>query len=311
MTKRIIVAAALLTVLTASPGLADEMSTVRTLYGSAAYEEALALLEKVQSTDAPELVDQYKALCFLALGRPADAERALEVLAKRQPRFEFKEAEVSPRLIDLFQKVRQRTLPATLRAIYARGKASFDAKRFDEAAEQFRELASLAADGGLSESDAGGLRDLIELGEGFLALAEAEVAKATAAKAAAAKAAAAKAAAAVPPPVDPPAPSVQRILPYTAADQDVLPPVDLARPMPAWIPSNPLLRNASYRGVLEIVVNETGAVESALVTKSISPLYDSRLLEATAGWRFQPAMKDGKPVKFRKALEVVLRPSER
>jgi tetratricopeptide (TPR) repeat protein len=337
--KRVVIAAAFLAVISSAPARADELATVRTLYASAAYEEALALLDSVRSPDAPELIDQYKALCFLALGRPADAERTLETLVKRQPRFDFEEAEVSPRLIELFQTVRKRTLPAAVRAMYSKGKASFDAKRFEEATAQFKELISLSADSGLSESDAAGLRDVIELGEGFLGLAEVELVKIAAArraeaeKSAAAEAAVAPASPAVTTPsaaasaaafsaLDPLAPTAVAAGPdsapfalhppitYTSADEGIVPPVEVSRVMPRWVPGNPLLRSAKFRGVLEYVVDENGGVESATLVVPISPLYDSSLLEAASTWRFRPATKDGRPVRFRKRIEVVLQPSK-
>jgi hypothetical protein len=97
---------------------------------------------------------------------------------------------------------------------------------------------------------------------------------------------------------------------YTAADEGVVPPVEISRTMPRWVPGNPLLRSATFRGVLEFVVNEQGEVESAALAVPISPLYDSTLLDATTTWRYRPATKAGGPVKFRKRLEVVLQPTK-
>jgi tetratricopeptide (TPR) repeat protein len=310
MTKRALLAAACLMLLPSAWVHADELSTVRSLYASAAYEEALALLDKVRNPAEPAVIEQYKALCYLALGRSTDAERTLEGMLRQQPRFEFGEADVSPRLTEMFQAVRKRILPEAARALYARGKSRYDAKRFDEAVKDFRELVALSTDEVVAQNSAVG--DLRQLGEGFLKLAEAEVTRAAeeakAVEAARVEAERAAASAAV---TSSGAAqfSTRSPVTYTPSDADVVPPVETVRNMPRWVPGNPLLRQAVFRGVLELVIDEQGAVESAQLLTSVSPLYDGELLEATAGWRFRPATKDGRPVRYRKTMQIVLQPA--
>ena len=57
-------------------------------------------------------------------------------------------------------------------------------------------------------------------------------------------------------------------------------------------------------GVLEIIVSETGSVESAVIRSSVNPVYD-RLVVATAkSWRYRPATLAGEPVKYRKTIQL-------
>ncbi len=63
-------------------------------------------------------------------------------------------------------------------------------------------------------------------------------------------------------------------------------------------------------GLLEVVVDEKGAVASASMAKPITPSYDAALTSAARDWRFTPAQKAGQPVRYRLLLEIVLRPQQ-
>ena len=68
--------------LSAHPCAAQEtLDAARHLYSSAAYEDALAVLDRLSTTagSLPDrfAINQYRAFCYLALGRPSDAERAI------------------------------------------------------------------------------------------------------------------------------------------------------------------------------------------------------------------------------------------
>ena len=56
--------------------------------------------------------------------------------------------------------------------------------------------------------------------------------------------------------------------------------------------------------MLEIVIDERGAVENATMRLSIQPQYDADIVAATRTWKFKPATKDGTPVKFRKYITI-------
>jgi len=269
------------------------LAAARALYATASYEEALTRLSKPDPGEDLALVDQYRALCLLALGRTDDAQRALEQIVIRQPRYKMTDTDVSPRLVSMFRDVRKRALPVSARALYARGKASFDKKEFADSKTELSDLLALLDDPELTD-DTSNLSDLRQLADGFLKLADSELA------------AAVKAAA---PPAAPPlinVPAAPRV--YTATDAGVTPPVEIERSMPRWVPPNGAAQRLTYRGVLEIVISETGAVTSATIREQSSPFYDPLLLEATKTWKYRPAVFNGEPVKYRKFVEILLKP---
>jgi TonB family protein len=77
--------------------------------------------------------------------------------------------------------------------------------------------------------------------------------------------------------------------------------------MPNWSP--PASDSRSFSGVIELVIDEHGAVASASVIQSVSPAYDRSLVAAARRWQYRPATLNGQPVKYRKAVGVVLRPT--
>ena len=63
----------------------DPLETVKLLYGTAAYEEALQALLQVDDVAVADQLDEYRVLCLLALQRDAEAEHAMERLVARHP----------------------------------------------------------------------------------------------------------------------------------------------------------------------------------------------------------------------------------
>jgi TonB family protein len=83
---------------------------------------------------------------------------------------------------------------------------------------------------------------------------------------------------------------------YTVTDQMVQPPV-LARPqMPAQRLEG-LSREAA--GELELVVDANGRVEGARLVPASNRFQDRMMVSAAKTWRFEPATKDGVPVRYR------------
>ena len=293
------IALALTTLLAQGPAAltaADDLSAVKDLYASASFEEALTRLASAEDRLGKEQTEQYRALCLLGLGRTAEAELSLERMVSAKPLYEIPASEVSPRLVTMFREVRKRILPTAARDLYAKAKASYDAKQYANAASEFRDMLAIINDGDMG-TRADGLADLKLLGEGFLKLADGEVVNA-------AKAAQAARAAAVVP--APPAPRVPVI--YSPEDRTVVAPVDIDRRLPAWTPATAIARTMEHHGLLEVVINEQGKVESATLRKSVEPSYDRDLLAATKSWTFKPATRDGVAVKYRKGFDIVLTP---
>lgn len=276
----------------------DDLAAARALYAVGDYETALSRLESARSDATADEVDQYRALCLLALGRTAETEQSLRRLVDRRPHFRMSEQDVSPRLVAMFHAVRKQLLPGLVKTLYVQARATFEEKRYAQASSAMRDVLDLVADPDAAEA-AASLADIKMLSEGFLRLSDLEIAAAKAAADAAAAAAAAAAqaaareAAAPPPPAEPPPPAV-----YSDSDTDVTPPVVVTRTLPPWRPGSSAQAARSYQGHLRLIVDETGRVESASLLRPFLPGYETELLEAARTWQFRPATRGGVPVKF-------------
>ena len=295
-------------VATSPSATADGLAAAKQLYTSGAYEDALLRLSGLIGANPADGVGQVRALCLLALGRTTEARQSLETIVQRDPLFRLSEADVSPQLIALFREARRNALPGAIRDLYARGRASFDARRYADAIVELRDVIRLLADEDLG-GQAASFADFRTLAEGFISLSEQQVAAMHAA--AAAEPAPRTATTVVIPPVVPRAgtPAGPRI--YSNDDKDVLPPVDVTRPMPPWYPPTAADQAREHRGLLRIVIDERGYVENASLVTPVAETYDPSLLAATKYWKFRPAVKDGAAVKFMKLLEIVLAARER
>ena len=277
-------------------GADDPLDTAKTLYMSASYEEALSALTNLPSSVDADQADKFRALCLLALNRTQDAQQALEQLATRRPLLKFDESE-SPKLVTMFREARARVLPNAAKAMYSTAKANFEQGQLTKAAGQFSELIALLSEKEFASQAS--FADLRMLAEGFSKLTDQQLASERA-TAAAAKPAAPEPVARVPV-VDP-----NKI--YTSGDADILPPVAIEQTIPQWVPPSGNLRYQEFSGVLEVLIDETGAVSSATMAQRINIIYDQVLLNAAKHWRYRPAQRGGQPVKYRKSINVVLRP---
>jgi len=59
---------------------------------------------------------------------------------------------------------------------------------------------------------------------------------------------------------------------------------------------------------VEVVIDENGNVATATITAPVFPSYDQLLLQAAKSWRYKPARRAGQPVKYRRAVAVLLTP---
>ena len=264
---------------------AAELAAVRALYSSASFDEALNRLSRVK-LPAPLLdqADTYRALCLLALGRSREAEQVVEQLVRRSPAYLPDEADFSPKLVQVFRGVRTRVLPDMARTLYSNARASYDRKDYELASRQLRDLLTV-----IGTTADGGLGDLKLLAEGFLKLSDA-ARPSTAGSSTAAPAISA---------------STTRKTPgYSILDRDVVGPVEITRPVPTWMtPKGAAPR--LYQGLIEVIIDENGRVEIATVRRAIDPAFDAQLLAAASKWRFQPATRAAKPVKYRRAYEII------
>ena len=277
-----------------APAPSSSLAAARTLYASAEYGGALDMLNGlVSETPAgPErqAIDLYRALCFVAVGNSAEASKVIEAMILQDPLYRPAADDVPPRLRSAFTDARRKMLPAIVQQSYVSAKASFDKKDYDRAAKGFSQVLA-----GLSDPDMETvaaqppLSDLKMLATGFHDLA---------------------AKAATPPPAPAPAaapePIVEKVARvYAPSDGDVVPPVTIRQAVPPY-PGRVLLGGSL---VMDIVIDATGAVESAVIATPPNAAYDKLALGAARTWQYQPATLNGKPVKYRKRIQITLVPT--
>ena len=281
----------------------DNFLTAKKLYASGAYEDALTKLTNAASPNGASEVNQYRALCLLALGRSTEAERALEEIVTQQPLFKMSESDVSPRVVSMFHAVRRKLLPAAARDLYARARASFDQKQFTRASQQFKDLLQVLDDEDLG-AEAVAFADLKIVAEGFVKYADLEIA--TAAKAAALEAERLKAEAAA---VAAKAKEETKTPAYyTDADKDVTPSVAINQSVPDWRPPSEAAALIGYRGVLRLLIDEQGRVVEATLVQPVVDSYNNILLSAARKWTFRPARRNSIAVKYEKLIGITLLP---
>jgi TonB family protein len=292
---------ALLLAVTTLATAEDALATARELYASAAYEDALAILNKLppnQPLEQSRTAEQYRALCLLALGRTQEAEHAIEAVIVGDPSFR-PASDVSPRVRATFGDVRKRMLPVIIQQQYNSAKAAFDKKDFSAAANGFTQTLVMMTDPDVEAVSARPpLSDLRTLAAGFRDLAVT---------------------AAAPPPPPPPAPEPVQAAPpppppppaaprvYTAVDSNVIPPIPMQQDLPPY-PGQLIIPR---QGMIDIVIDEAGIVQAASITQSVTRQYDALALAAAKTWRYRPAMLNGVPVRYRKAVQINVRPQGR
>jgi hypothetical protein len=318
MAKRIAFAVLVLLIWPAAVRAQESIQAAQTLYASASYDEALAVLDRLQKQPlaSPDLrdVQQNRALCLLALGRTDEAGLAVAAVVTSDPAYRPSDAGTPPRVRAMFKEVRGRLLPGIIVARYGEARTAYDGQQWADAARGFQLVIALAGDPDLSASDMKSVQDYKVLADGFEKLASASAATAEAAEkkvestvpAAPASAPSAPTAdqttaqtadraaeqAAVPP-------SPNRL--YSAADANVTPPIAFRQDIPRWSLS---ARPPSRDGMLELTIGLDGRIERATLTQGMAPAYDHDLLEATRNWRYEPARLEGRAVRYRKAIRI-------
>ena len=267
----------------------DVLNEARRHYDAAAYDEALAVLARADRSSRPQIVEveQYRAFCYIALGRMNDAENAVAALVEADPLYL---PTASPRVLSVVQDIRRQVLPAVARRQLEAGRTAYMKKDLEKARGHFQMLLRMLADPamqGRAET-----ADLRTLADGFVTLL-----------------------AAAPPPapvVEPPrlialesnAPALPIAPPPPPV---VVPAVAIREVLPSWTPDASTARFA-YAGSMRVIIGVDGRVKSATIQDSSHPSYDVRLLHAARSWLYKPATRGGEPVEFEKVLEIRLRP---
>jgi hypothetical protein len=296
---RTAVAAACITVVGISSAHGQEsLQQVKALYASAAYEDALSMVGRLQGTSRKPEVEQYRVYCLVALGRTAEAEKAIASVVVENPTFLPDAGETSPRIQEMFLRIRRALVPEIAQRMYMDARAAWNRKDTSAASSQFASLielidtslaTSLAAGADANAASEGAepmLSELRLLAAGFLDLSRALSSSLAR--------------------VVEPVPSLPRA-PVASAAPQITSAVPVKQDLPVWVPTDPATRR-EFRGAIRVFINETGAVTRAEVSQVVHPAYDRQLLLAAKTWTYQPALKDGVPIASEKVIEVVLKP---
>ena len=154
----------------AVPQLASaiDIDRVRALYGAAAYEEALAAMPAVNGESVGTDLEQYRALCLLALGREKEAVATVERLVRDNPMYVPSASDTSPRMQSIFTGARSKLVPQIAKQAYAEAKGAYEAKNRDAAHAAFKRTIELIES--LPDAEKTLLADLRLLAGEFLTL---------------------------------------------------------------------------------------------------------------------------------------------
>jgi hypothetical protein len=276
----------------------DSLEAARQLYASAEYTSALAMLNALATGESPReerrTIALYRTLCLLAVGRGAEADRAIEAMVSMDPLYRPDADDIPPRMRAAISEARKRMLPAILQERYKESKGAFDRQDFARAASGFKEMLDGLADSDIAiAASQSPLADLKTLAVGFYELSSKALVPV------------AIPAAVVQAPTPGPPPTVQTKL-YSSDDRNVVPPQAVRQQIPAF-PGRVTLPKT---GVLEVVIDKDGSVESAMMRVPVNPQYDRMTTAAARTWQYQPATVDGAPVKFVKRINVTLVPNQ-
>jgi hypothetical protein len=274
----------------------DSLEAARQLYASAEYTSALTMLNALATGESPReerrTIALYRTLCLLAVGRGAEADRAIEAMVSMDPLYRPDADDIPPRMRTAISEARKRMLPAILQERYKESKAAFDRQDFAHAASGFKEMLDGLADSDIAiAASQSPLTDLKTLAVGFYELSSKALVPV-----------------AIPTAVveAPPPPVVQAPKLYSSEDRNVVPPQAIRQQIPAF-PGRVTLPKT---GVLEVVIDKDGTVESAMMRVPVNPQYDRMTTAAAKAWQYQPATVDGAPVKFVKRINVTLVPNQ-
>jgi TonB family protein len=296
------IAAALLLLAAVNVQAQVSLDAAKQLYATAEYESALAMLDGLRAGERPreeqQTIELYRVLCLVATGKETDAKGVMEGLVTLNPMYR-PSSDLPPRVRSTYSETRKRMLPAAVQSAYLEAKAAFDFKDYLTAQRGFALVLEVLADPDMQvQASKSPLSDIRTLATGFHELS----AKATTRPEPVARAL--PQALVVPElPTPPAARAVAKV--YSASDTNVVPPIALRQQIPAY----PGQIRIPQTGVIEVLIDTLGGVESASMVASVNPQYDRLALNAARLWQYQPARVDGVPVKFIKRIQVNLVPT--
>jgi TonB family protein len=277
----------LLTALGTVPASAaqDTLEDAKAQYAAASYEEALSTLTRVASGPVASRVEleQYRAFCLLALGKTAEAERAIAALVAADPMYVPSQNVASPKVLSIVAEMRKKELPGVARRLLDDGRAAYKEKDFPRAQRNFDVLRRVLDDASMKGRPE--MEDLRAIADGFAALSVAATAPAPSPGASAA-----------------PAPATV-LHPDTMVEA-----IPLQQEVPVWVPPDAIAGAREYMGAIKVRIGADGRVKSATIETPTHPGYDARILQASRQWTYRPATRNGQAVESEKVIAFQLRP---
>jgi tetratricopeptide (TPR) repeat protein len=301
------------------PAAQETIATARELYMGAAYRDALGMLDRLATTVNTDreraVIDQYRALCLLGLSRPEEAAAAAEAMVRHDPLNKLAEEDLSPRTRRLFDDARARVVPTIAQDRYERAKDAYQQGRAQEALAGFDEVMAILDASSAAGDTSPRLADLRVLATGFRDLASAAVQAdpasamptasqprfpSPATRGAQVPVATTAPAPALPAPADSAADSPETDTPPPV----VTPPETVRQDVPPWPRDLPF--PSPGIAIIEVVIGPNGRVLEARLQRPVHPRYDQLLLAAAYKWTYRPALRDGAPTPFVKAVRIEL-----
>jgi hypothetical protein len=190
-----------------------------------------------------------------------------EGLLVASPLYEPKPSEITPEAMATFRTTQRLILPGVAQRSYERARAALSAGDPERALSFGREAIAIL-DRRLADANP-------QLREQVMALID----EATAASAAA-----------------------DEII-YSPSDRGIVPPRELTRQFPA---TSPLGVPPHRVGTLDMIIDKEGGVEFVKLHTPLNRYHERHIVQAAKAWRYRPAMRNGKPVKFRLTVKINL-----
>jgi hypothetical protein len=193
--------------------------------------------------------------------RAEDAQRLYDRIVLSDPLFTLSPDRATPEAVAALRDSKRVLVPHIARRDYERARAAFDAGMYEQAAIDATRVSRM-----LGELDAGvAPPGLGEANRQLLVRIESARAR-------------------------------EDLRIYTEADAGVTPPEALSRQLPL---APPIGVAKGQIGTLEMVISRAGQVEAIKLHTPLNRYHERMIVSAAKAWRYRPALKDGRPVRYR------------
>jgi len=251
---------------------ADRAPAARAAVGTAvsAAPPSRAAAAPRRSAPANELLEaERRATGLLASGQAEDASILFDAIVMKNPFYQLDPSRSNPEALAAFEASKRVLVPVLVRRQYQEARAAFNAGEFSKAiAAGGRALTLLNSIA--TDAEPGDLNgELTNL-----------VARATAARVA------------------------EEETVYSEDDSAVTPPRPIGRQLSTA--SQPHDSTVPPTGRLEILVDRSGRVESVRLATPHNGYHDRMIVSAVKAWRYRPAQRNGKPVRYFLVMSISL-----